>query len=62
MTRSIDHAAIDQVLADAVARGAVPNVAAIAADRDGVIYEGAAGPRIAGGDDPVTVDTTGSCP
>jgi len=57
MTRSIDHAAIDQVLADAVARGAVPNVAAIAADRDGVIYEGAAGPRIAGGDDPVTVDT-----
>ena len=39
---------IDGVLENAVASGAVPNVAAIAADRDGVIYEGAAGPRIAG--------------
>ena len=40
---------IDQVLHDAVESGAVPNVAAIAADRDGVIYEGAAGPRLPGG-------------
>jgi CubicO group peptidase (beta-lactamase class C family) len=48
---------IDGVLENAVASGAVPNVAAIAADRDGVIYEGAAGPRIAGEGDPVTVDT-----
>jgi methyl acetate hydrolase len=48
---------IDGVLEAAVASGAVPNVAAIAADRDGVIYEGAAGPRIAGEDDPVSVDT-----
>ena len=37
---------IDKVLQDAVESGAVPNVAAIAADRDGVIYEGAAGPAV----------------
>ena len=48
---------IDQVLQDAVSSGAVPGVAAIAADRNGVIYEGAAGPRAAGGDEPLTVDT-----
>jgi methyl acetate hydrolase len=39
---------VGQVLLDAVAAGAVPNVAAIAADRDGVIFEGGAGPRVAG--------------
>ena len=50
-------ASIDDVLAEAVASGAVPNVTAVAADRDGVIYEGAAGPRVAGESDPVTVDT-----
>ena len=54
---AIDRSAIDQVLQSAVDSGAVPNVAAIAADRDGVIYEGAAGPKVAGGDEPVTVDT-----
>jgi len=48
---------IDQVLRDAVDSGAVPNVSAIAADRNGIIYEGAAGPRVAGGDEPVSVDT-----
>jgi CubicO group peptidase (beta-lactamase class C family) len=48
---------LDQVLNDAVEAGAVPNVTAIAADRNGIIYEGAAGPRVAGGSDPVTVDT-----
>jgi hypothetical protein len=31
---------IDQVLERAVAGGAVPSVAAIAADRGGIIYEG----------------------
>jgi methyl acetate hydrolase len=58
MGQSVDTS-IDQVLHDAVESGAVPNVAAIAADRDGVIYEGAAGPRVAGeaGSDPVSVDT-----
>lgn len=49
---------IDQVLQDAVAGGAVPNVVAMAADRDGVIYAGAVGPRVAGGGDaPVSADT-----
>ena len=54
---SIDSTALDQVLRGAVESGGVPHVAAIAADRDGVIYEGAAGPRAVGEDDPVTVDT-----
>jgi CubicO group peptidase (beta-lactamase class C family) len=49
--------AIDQVLQDAVDAGAVPNVAAIVADRDGIVYEGAVGPRVVGGSDPVTADT-----
>jgi CubicO group peptidase (beta-lactamase class C family) len=53
----IDGSAIDQVLRDAVDSGAVPHVTAIAADRDGVIYQGSAGPRAAGESDPVTVDT-----
>ncbi len=48
---------IDQVLQDAVDSGAVPHVAAIAADRDGVIYEGAAGPRAVGEADPLTPGT-----
>jgi len=48
---------IDGVLEHAVDSGAVPNVAAIAADRDGIVYEGAAGPRVAGEGDPVSVDT-----
>jgi methyl acetate hydrolase len=41
---------IDKVLQDAVESGAVPNVVAMAADRNGVIYEGSAGPFAAGGD------------
>src|SRR6201996_8274757 len=54
---AVDPAAIDQVLKDAVDSGGVPHVAAIAADRDGVIYQGSAGPRAAGESDPVTVDS-----
>ena len=57
MSASIDGTAIDKVLRDAVDSGGVPHVAAIAADRDGVIYQGSAGPRAAGESDPVTVDT-----
>ena len=34
-----------------------PNVVAMAADHHGPIYEGAAGPRVAGGSDTVTPDT-----
>ncbi|MDT7557612.1 MAG: methyl acetate hydrolase [Pseudonocardiales bacterium] len=50
-------AAIDHVLARAVEAGDVPNVAAIAADRDGLVYEGAAGPRAVGQDDPIGPDS-----
>jgi methyl acetate hydrolase len=48
---------IDEVLEDAVARGAVRGDAALAAGEDGVLYEGAAGVREAGMDDPITPDT-----
>ncbi|MCV2488684.1 beta-lactamase family protein [Geodermatophilus sp. YIM 151500] len=51
----MDGSGIDGVLQDAVERGAVPHVAAIVADRDGVLHEGGAGPR-AVGEDPGTVD------
>jgi methyl acetate hydrolase len=55
---SIDGSAIDEVLQDAVRAGAVPHVAAIAADRDGIRYEGGAGMRAVGeSDDPVTTST-----
>jgi methyl acetate hydrolase len=57
MSAVIDGTAIDKALAAAVDSGAVPHVAAIAADRDGVIYSGAAGPRAVGESDPVTTDT-----
>ena len=53
----IDAAALDAVLQDAVDTGGVPHVAAVVADRDGVLYEGAAGPRAVGEDDPLTPDT-----
>jgi CubicO group peptidase (beta-lactamase class C family) len=50
--------AIDQVLQDAVAAGSVPQAVAIAADRDGnILYEGGAGPRSVGSDEPAGVDT-----
>jgi methyl acetate hydrolase len=55
---TISGTRIDQFLQDAVDAGTVPNVVAMAADRRGPIYEGAAGPRVAGGSDPVTAETT----
>jgi methyl acetate hydrolase len=48
---------IDEVLQDAVARGDVPGVVAMAANEDGPIYEGAAGVREVGADDPISADT-----
>ena len=48
---------IDEVLQNAVARGDVPGVVAMAATDEGPIYEGAAGIREAGADDPITPDT-----
>jgi CubicO group peptidase (beta-lactamase class C family) len=53
----MDTAGIDQVLRDAVRNGDVPNVTALAADRDGVIYEASEGPRAVGQDDSVRPDT-----
>jgi CubicO group peptidase (beta-lactamase class C family) len=57
MTTSTRSQAIDAVLAEAVASGEVPTVVAVAADRDGVIYEGAVGPRIPGEEATVDADT-----
>src|SRR3954469_25272357 len=48
---------IDEVLRAAVVRGDVPGVVAMAANDDGPIYEGAAGVREAGKDDPITPET-----
>jgi CubicO group peptidase (beta-lactamase class C family) len=50
-------AGIDSVLQAAVDGGVVPQVVAMAADENGPIYEGAAGPRAAGESDPVGPDT-----
>jgi methyl acetate hydrolase len=57
VSRSADRAAIDRMLKDAVDAGAVPHVAAIAADADGVFYEAGFGPRVAGQDGEVTPGT-----
>jgi len=48
---------IDKVLQAAVTRGDVPGVVAMAADDDGVVYEGAAGERATDASDPITPDT-----
>jgi methyl acetate hydrolase len=55
--RGIDGSAIDAVLSSAVDAGAAPNLVAVAADRDGVIYRGAAGPRTVGSPEPTSPDT-----
>jgi methyl acetate hydrolase len=48
---------VDDVLQAAVTNGDVPCVVAMAGDRDGVIYEGAAGERAPGSGEPVGPDT-----
>ena len=50
-------APFDQILEAAVGAGAVPNVVAIAANRQGVVYTGSAGPLEVGGVEPVTIDS-----
>jgi methyl acetate hydrolase len=50
-------ASIDRVLQGAVGRGDAPFVVAVAADRDGVVYEGAAGKRRVDVADPATPDS-----
>lgn len=58
MGTTLDGSAIDAVLREAVETGRVPHVAAIVADRDGIRYEGGAGPRIVGeSEEPVTTST-----
>jgi methyl acetate hydrolase len=57
MSRTIDGSGIDAVLQKAVDGGAVPHAVAIAADADGVFYEGAAGVHLGEGG-PVPVSTT----
>jgi methyl acetate hydrolase len=57
MSRTIDGSGIDRVLSGAVDAGHVPHVAAIAADRDGVFYEGGAGVLSVGADE-TPVDTS----
>ncbi|MGY1650276.1 serine hydrolase domain-containing protein [Geodermatophilus sp. SYSU D01119] len=53
MTTQVDTSGIDEVLRRAVDSGAVPNVVATAADSEGPLYEGAAGNRTAGTDQPL---------
>lgn len=48
---------LDALLKAATDAGDMPGVVATAADRSGVIYEGAAGVRAVGGTTPMTVDT-----
>jgi methyl acetate hydrolase len=57
MAETVRTTTIDEVLEDAVARGVVPGVVALAAGDDGVLYEGAAGVREAGTGDQITPDT-----
>lgn len=49
--------AIDDILQAAVNNGTVPGVVALAASRDGLVYEGAAGRRSVDASDPITADT-----
>ncbi len=50
-------ASVDQVLAHAVATGDVAGVAALAADDAGVVYQGAFGKRVLGGEADMSLDT-----
>ncbi len=50
---------VDALLSKAVAAGAVPGVVAMAANREGVIYQGAFGERALATGQPMTSDTVG---
>lgn len=60
---SLDSGAIDAVLANAVATGAIPGVAVLVADRDGILYSGTAGSIRVGGPpvDAATIFRYASC-
>lgn len=53
----MERGAISGILRQAVQAGEVPGVVAVAADRDGLLYEGAFGRRELGRDQPMTADT-----
>jgi methyl acetate hydrolase len=53
----IDGNAINGLLENAVAGGALPGVIAVAGDRDGTLYEGAFGRLSVDGEEPVRADT-----
>jgi len=53
----IQSGGIDGVLRTATDSGRVAGVVAVAANADGVFYEGAFGRRMLGGDVPMTLDT-----
>ncbi len=50
-------APLDAVLREAVDRSALPQVVAIAADQNGIVYRGAEGPRVVGEPEPVNLDS-----
>jgi methyl acetate hydrolase len=52
-----ERAPVDELLEGGAASGAVPGVVAIVVNRDGVLYEGAAGRRSVESSAPVTTDT-----
>ena len=49
----------DSILREAVAKGEVPGVAAVATNREQTLYEGAFGERVQGGGEAMTPDTVG---
>ncbi|WP_439640791.1 serine hydrolase domain-containing protein [Nevskia sp.] len=51
------NTALDALLKASTEKGGVPGVVATVADRNGVIYEGAAGLRATGGSTPMSMDT-----
>jgi len=53
----IQSSGIDAVLRAAAEAGRVPGVVAVAANDDGIVYEGAFGRRMLGGAQPMTLDT-----
>ncbi|MEZ5226749.1 MAG: serine hydrolase domain-containing protein [Acidimicrobiales bacterium] len=50
----------DQILQAGIERGAAAGVSAVVVNREGTIWQGAAGERSLGGGDPMTTDTVGA--
>ena len=54
------NAELDKILSDGIEQGAAPGAVAIVVNRDGVIWEGAAGERTTNSGTPMTTDTVGA--